>query len=80
MVQEFKRRSTNVYWTYRCEYRDVPMVFFHNPQIKTNVIYTLDELERVLGRSDQENLFIPISRAVLQEAHDALECSLAIAA
>lgn len=80
MVQEFKRRSTNIYWTYRCEFRDVPMVLFHNPQIKTNAIYTLEELDRVLGRSDKENLFIPIPRSVLQEARDALEGSLAIAA
>ena len=80
MTEDFKRRATNVYWSYRWNNTNNPVVFFCNPKVNTNVIYTLDELKNILSRSDKENVFIPIPRKVLQSALDAYGVKLTLAA
>ncbi len=80
MVTEFKKRGTNVFWSYRWTFGDSPVVFFGNPQVKTNVIYTLEELRTVLGRSDQENQFVPVPRNVMQSALDVFDKELTLVA
>lgn len=80
MVQDFKRRATNIFWSYRWTFGDNPVVFFGNPKVSTNVIYTLDELREILGRSDQNNAFIPVPRKVLQSALDVVDGQLSLVA
>ncbi|MGH1404449.1 MAG: hypothetical protein ACRBDL_09410 [Alphaproteobacteria bacterium] len=80
MVTEFKKRGTNVFWSYRWTFGDNPVVFFGNPQVKTNVIYTLEELRVILERSDQENQFIPVPRNVMKSALDVFDKELTLVA
>lgn len=68
MINQFKQQVTNVYWSYRWTLGAHPTVFFANPKVKTNVIYTLDELQSIVARSDRENSFIPVPRHVLDSA------------
>ncbi len=80
MTNTFKQCATNVYWSYRWTLGDHPTVFFSNPRIKTNVIYTMDELKSVLERSDKENDFIPVPRHVLLSALKSIDTEKALAA
>lgn len=80
MIKEFERRSTDIFWSYRWTLGARPLVFFGNPKVSTNVIYTLDELKRILSRSDQDNAFIPVPRKVMQSALDSLEGELTLVA
>ncbi len=68
MVDEFDKKVTKVYWSYRWILGDRPKVFFSNPKVSMNVIFTLDELERVVERTDKENNFIPVPRHVYESA------------
>ena len=80
MTENFKQHATHIYWSYRWNRTENPVVFFCNPKVRTNVIYTLDELTNILSRSDKENMFIPIPRKVLQNALDAYDTELSLAA
>ncbi len=52
---------------------DRPKVFFSNPRVSMNVIYTLDELQSVVERTDTENNFIPVPRHVLESALKSIQ-------
>ncbi len=80
MVTEFKKRATDVYWSYRWTFGDNPVAFFGNPKVSTNVIYKLDELRAILERSDRDNQFIPVPRNVLQSALDVFDKELTLVA
>mgnify|MGYP003663783300 CR=1 FL=1 len=80
MTKDFTTRATNIYWSYRWNRTDNPVVFFCNPKVNTNVIYTLEELQNIVSRSDKENTFIPIPRNVMQNALDAYDVKLTLAA
>ena len=80
MVNDFRRRATDVFWSYRWTLGDNPVVFFGNPKVSTNVIYTLPELRRIVKRSDEENSFIPVPRKVLESALDVMDGKLALVA
>lgn len=71
MIENFTTRPACEFWVFEWSGDDVPVVFFSNPKVSTNVIYTITELEKVLLRSDKENSFIPVPRKVLQRAWDS---------
>ncbi len=68
MIKNFTTRPASEFWVFEWSGDDTPVVFFSNPKVSTNVIYTITELEKVLSRSDKENSFIPVPRKVLQRA------------
>lgn len=80
MIENFQKRTAQNYWSYRWTMGENPFVFFGNPQARTNIIYTQQELKSILARSQQENLFIPVPRHILQNALDAVEGELTLAA
>ncbi len=71
MLNNFTARSACEFWVFKWDCGDVPVVTFNNPKVSTNVIYTIEELGKVLSRSDEENSFIPVPRKVLQRAWDS---------
>jgi len=70
MTDNFTTRPASEFWVFEWSVADIPVVFFSNPKVSTNVIYTANELEKVLSRSDKENSFIPVPRKVMQRAWD----------
>jgi len=80
MTENFKQHATHVYWSYRWNRTERPVVMFSNPNVRTNVIYTLDELNNILSRNDKDNMFIPVPRKVMQNARDAYDVTLTLAA
>jgi len=70
MIDNFTTRPASEFWVFEWSASDIPVVFFSNPKVSTNVIYTVNELEKVLSRSDKENSFIPVPRKVMQRAWD----------
>lgn len=73
MVNEFEQKVTKVYWSYRWMLGDNPKVFFSNPKVSMNAIFTLCELESIVERSDRDNNFIPVPRHVLESALKSFE-------
>lgn len=80
MVKDFENKVTKVYWSYRWTLGECPKVFFSNPKVSMNVIYTLDELENVVERTDKENSFIPVPRHVLECALQSVKDNVDLAA
>ncbi len=80
MTKDFNRRVTNVYWSYRWTFGANPTVFFANPKVMTNVIYTLSELQNIVERSDSDNSFIPVPKQVLRSALSAIRFENTLAA
>lgn len=80
MVTEFKKGTTDIFWSYRWTFDADSTVLFSNPKSRTNVVYTADELGKILSRSDNENSFIPIPRNVMQSAYEVVENRLKTAA
>jgi len=73
MMSQYKKGATGSSWSYRWNLGDNPVVLFSNPKVKTNVIYTLDELQSVVKRTDSENSFIPLPRRVMEGALSDVE-------
>lgn len=80
MKNDFKKRASNVFWSYRWSFGGERSVLFSNPRVSANIIYTESELRDVLLRSDAENMFIPIPRKIMQEAISLLSGADKIAA
>lgn len=80
MLNDYRTTPVNEFWTFEWNEAANPVVFFSNAKVNTNVIYTLCELQKVVSRSDKENLFIPVPREVLQNALETHDRSEAIAA
>ncbi len=80
MIREFKMRSTDNFWNFRLDLEKNPTIFFANPKVSTNVIYTTEELASILERTDAENAFIPVPRQIMQAALNEYNAVLSIAA
>ncbi|PCI97826.1 MAG: hypothetical protein COB14_08595 [Alphaproteobacteria bacterium] len=80
MVNQYKKHAADSHWSYSWALGDNPVVSFCNSKVKTNVIYTLDELQSVLKRSDEENSFIPLPRRIMENALSIVDGSLTRAA
>lgn len=73
MIKQYRENAADTSWSYRWTLGDRPVVLFGNPKVKTNVIYTLDELQSVVKRTDEENNFIPVPRRVMEGALSVIE-------
>ena len=80
MAENFGNKTKDLFWNYRWTMGDRPVAFFGNPHVNTNVIYTLDELRRVVKLCDEEISFVPVPRKVLQNALDVFDGELELAA
>ena len=80
MINQYRKSAADTQWNYRWTLGDNPVVMFANSKVKTNVIYTLDELQSVLKRTDAENSFIPVPRRVMDSALLVVDGQLARAA
>lgn len=76
MTKDFKERVTDLDWSFRWSFGEAPVVRFKNPKAYTSVVYTMNELKRILDRTDRENDFIPVPRSVMQGALDAMKSQI----
>lgn len=73
--------SSKIIWTYRwISENENPMAFFGQSNAKTNVLYSKQEIENILGRAKQDNLFVMVPLNVLQNALDAIDGELTLVA
>lgn len=80
MVENMNNKSRNIVWSYRWISEDNPVAFFGQSNAKTNILYTKEEIENILGRAKQDNLFVMVPLNVLRNALDALDGELTLAA
>lgn len=80
MVNQYRKHAADSHWSYSWALGENPVVSFCNSKVKTNVIYTLDELQSILKRSDEENSFIPLPRRIMENALSIVDGSLTRAA
>lgn len=80
MVNQYKKHAADSHWSYCWTLGDNPVVTFCSSKVKTNVIYTLAELESVLKCTDEEISFIPLPRRIMENALSIVDGSLTRAA
>lgn len=80
MVNQYRKHAADSHWSYRWTLGDNPVVTFCSSKVKTNVIYTLGELESVLKCTDEEISFIPLPRRIMENALSIVDGSLTRAA
>ncbi len=80
MVNQYRKHASDSHWSYSWTLGDNPVVSFCNSKVRTNVIYTLDELQSVLKCTDEEISFIPLPRRIMENALSIVDGSLTRAA
>lgn len=72
MKKEFYMRANNLFWTFSWSKGPRPIVCFSNPKVFANVIYSLEDLLRILlGQAENDNNEVP--RRVLQDAYNEMK-------
>lgn len=80
MVEMKNNNSSQIMWSYRWISEENPVAFFGQSNAKTNILYSKEEIESILGRTKQDNLFVMVPLNVLKNALDALDSELTLAA
>ncbi len=73
MATEKQNRDSIFTWTYKWSDGSHPFVCFMNPRLSTNLIYPIEDVERILARGNVSGHYLAVPLRVMQEAYDSLK-------